>query len=176
LDLARTTVVGSGPTGQSVTLSTSISFKSAAVNKRFTVQVAASDDFGHREEFIDVGTVQVGKASKELPSSTMPDLRADEAPLEFAIRSSANPVSKDRFSIYYSIPTGLSGSHVEISVLDVTGRRIRTLVSRSLNPGHYEAEWDLRDELGESVANGVFFYRIHAGALLKTQKFVLMRR
>jgi CSLREA domain-containing protein len=59
LDLATASVVGSGPTGPSVTLTLPITFKQHASGHTFTVAVNASDDLGHQDEFLDTGTWQV---------------------------------------------------------------------------------------------------------------------
>jgi hypothetical protein len=59
LYLADTTVVGSGPTGPSVTLNLSLSFKPQAAGRTFIAEVAASDDFGHQDGFTPAGALTV---------------------------------------------------------------------------------------------------------------------
>ncbi len=59
--MAETSVVGTGPTGPSVTLNLSVSFKPGAVGD-YTILVAATDDLGHRDPFNRAGTVQVVRA------------------------------------------------------------------------------------------------------------------
>jgi hypothetical protein len=49
---------------------------------------------------------------------------------------------------------------VELAVYDVTGRRIRTLLSRQLSPGAQASAWDARDDAGRSVAPGTYFLRL----------------
>jgi len=51
LYLAETSVVGSGPTGPSVTLNLSLSFKPQTAGRTFTVEVAATDDLGNQDGF-----------------------------------------------------------------------------------------------------------------------------
>jgi hypothetical protein len=55
LDLAGSHVVGSSPTGPSVTLTRALRFTSAAAGDTFLVDVAASDDLGHRDDFVQTG-------------------------------------------------------------------------------------------------------------------------
>jgi hypothetical protein len=57
--LAQTTVVGSGPTGPSVTLSLAIRFNNTAPG-HYKIELAASDDFGHQDDFTDAGDLQIG--------------------------------------------------------------------------------------------------------------------
>jgi hypothetical protein len=59
LHLDGTSVVGSGPTGLSVTLRLSVSFKRKGAGHRYGVEVAATDDFGNRDDFFRLGSVSV---------------------------------------------------------------------------------------------------------------------
>jgi hypothetical protein len=59
LHLANTSVVGSGPTGPSVTLNLALSFKPSAAGQTFLVEVAATDDLGNQDNFAAAGTVTV---------------------------------------------------------------------------------------------------------------------
>jgi hypothetical protein len=59
LELARSSVVASGPTSPTVTLNLALSFKPRATGRTFLVEVAASDDLGHEEEFKEAGTLTV---------------------------------------------------------------------------------------------------------------------
>jgi hypothetical protein len=58
--LEDTSVEGSGPTGPSVTLNLSLSFKPQAAGRTFLVEVAGSDDEGNESDFFaEAGTVTV---------------------------------------------------------------------------------------------------------------------
>jgi len=61
MDVARSTVVGSGPDGLSVALNLSFGFKPAAAGRTFVVEVAGGDDFGTLEEFVKAGVITVGE-------------------------------------------------------------------------------------------------------------------
>jgi len=45
-----------------------------------------------------------------------------------------------------------------VSVFDVAGRRVRTLVDPDLGAGDHTPTWDARNARGTRVANGVYFY------------------
>ena len=53
--------------------------------------------------------------------------------------------------------------HVAVSIFDVRGRRVRTLVSRGLEAGEHVLTWNLRDDGGQAVASGIYFARMVAG-------------
>jgi photosystem II stability/assembly factor-like uncharacterized protein len=59
LHMSETSVVGSGPTGPSVTLNLSLSFKPQAQGLPAIVEVAATDDLGNQDEFVQAGTITV---------------------------------------------------------------------------------------------------------------------
>ena len=57
LHLADSTVVGSGPTGTSVTVNLAVSFKNACGSS--IEELAATDDFGHQDDFVVAGELKV---------------------------------------------------------------------------------------------------------------------
>ncbi len=62
-----------------------------------------------------------------------------------------------------------------LSVYDVSGRRVRTLLSGQGVGGTNSLYWDGRDEAGRELASGVYFYRLQAGERSLTRKLVLIR-
>jgi hypothetical protein len=59
LYLEDSAVQGSGPTGPSVKLTYSVSFKPKAAGRTYRVEVFATDDFGNQQGFDQVGTLRV---------------------------------------------------------------------------------------------------------------------
>jgi flagellar hook assembly protein FlgD len=64
----------------------------------------------------------------------------------------------DRTRIHYRVPDG-EATAVEIAVYDVSGRRIRGLVSAVQAPGLYDVTWDRRGESGQTVAPGIYYLK-----------------
>jgi len=82
-----------------------------------------------------------------------------------------NPVT----SIVYEIPEG-AGGHVSLTVYDVTGARVRTLVNGTVRAGRHSTRWDGRTDNGSPVGSGVYFYRLTtAGGQALTRKMVLLK-
>ncbi|HYS16460.1 MAG TPA: Calx-beta domain-containing protein [Candidatus Binatia bacterium] len=75
LDMEDTSVVGSGPTGQSVTLNLSLSFKPHAAGRNYIVEVAATDDLGNRDDFVRTGTLTVTAGRSGDERGTLRDKR-----------------------------------------------------------------------------------------------------
>jgi hypothetical protein len=64
---------------------------------------------------------------------------------------------------------------VELSIYDVAGRRVRTLVNERQRADVYRVEWDGTNDGGQRVASGVYFYRIVAGKFTQTRKMVMLK-
>lgn len=59
LFLSGTAVQGSGPTGRSVTLTLALEFKASVAGRTCDVDVAATDDLGHFDEFKKAGKIRI---------------------------------------------------------------------------------------------------------------------
>ena len=67
---------------------------------------------------------------------------------------------------------------VMLTIYDMRGHAVRTLAVGYRPPGVYRsreraAYWDGRNEMGETVANGVYFYRLAAGDFSAARKMVV---
>jgi hypothetical protein len=75
--------------------------------------------------------------------------------------------------IPYEVATA---GHVELSIYDVTGSLVRTLVNEEKGAGRYAATWDGRDSNGSQVHTGVYFYRMTApGYTSQAKKMLLLK-
>lgn len=74
--------------------------------------------------------------------------------------------------IAYSIPIAVQ---VKIEVLNILGQSVRTLVDEFKVAGNYSVVWDGRDNSQQSVASGIYLYRLTAGEYGETRKMVLMK-
>jgi len=64
---------------------------------------------------------------------------------------------------------------VELVIYDISGRTIRTLARGGYAAGRHQVVWDGTDERGNSVASGVYVYRLVAGEHVFVRKMVLMK-
>ncbi|MBN2010811.1 T9SS type A sorting domain-containing protein [candidate division KSB1 bacterium] len=68
-----------------------------------------------------------------------------------------------------------SAGQMEISVFDIQGREIKTLLNEARQPGSYAIAWDGSDALGRSVSSGTYFIRFKSENEQKLQKVVLLK-
>lgn len=88
------------------------------------------------------------------------------------LASSPNPFHP-RTTISFAVAAG--ADKVRLDVVDVTGRRVRTLVDGALLPGIHSAVWDGRAGDGRPVGSGIYFTRLQVGKESFTSKLVFMK-
>lgn len=66
-------------------------------------------------------------------------------------------------------------ANVKLTIYDVLGREVITLVEGEFTQGRYSVAWNGRDSKGMSLASGVFFYRLQVGSQTQTKKMLLLR-
>jgi FlgD Ig-like domain len=64
---------------------------------------------------------------------------------------------------------------VSLVIYNVAGERVRTLVDENVVAGAHTKMWDGRDEVGQPVSSGVYFYRLVAAGFEQTRKMVLLK-
>jgi hypothetical protein len=64
---------------------------------------------------------------------------------------------------------------VEMTVYNILGRKVRTLVKEIQKSGQHRVEWDGKDEKGKEISSGVYFYRIKTPEFSQAKKMVLLR-
>jgi hypothetical protein len=92
------------------------------------------------------------------------------------LQSYPNPCNPEVWIPYELI----AEASVSVRIHNVAGQVVRTLELGVQPRGRYTsrskaAYWDGRNELGERVSSGVYFYVLNAGAFLETRRMVLLK-
>jgi len=74
-----------------------------------------------------------------------------------------NPITKIRFDLPKNV-------NVKLTIYDMLGREIETLVNEPLNAGRYEVVFD-----ASKYTSGVYYYRLNAGEFVETKKMILVK-
>ena len=75
-------------------------------------------------------------------------------------------------TINYGVPkTG----EVTLSIYNLRGQLVRTLLTGVVTAGHHQILWDGADERGSRVASGIYVYRMQADGFVATRKLVLTK-
>ena len=82
-----------------------------------------------------------------------------------------NPFNPET-QIEFQLP---EAANVDISVFNMSGEKITTLVEKCNTAGSYIVNWLGTDENGLAVSSGVYFYSLRAGKLISVKKMTLLQ-
>ena len=88
------------------------------------------------------------------------------------VRKLANELSKIRESISFELPQAGSA---RLEILDLAGRRVKTLKDGWVSQGRHTVYWDGRDSRGNGMPSGQYFYRLSVGSVTETRKMQLVK-
>jgi len=74
-----------------------------------------------------------------------------------------NPVTAISFELS-------ADSQVELSIYDISGRKVTTLINDTKSIGYHTVNWD-----ASGYSSGIYIYRLQAGAFVDTKKMVFMK-
>jgi hypothetical protein len=76
-------------------------------------------------------------------------------------------------TIQFALP---SESIVTMEIFNVLGKKVTTLISNErLGSGSYNIAWNGRDEGGQSVASGMYIYRLNAGDYVASKSMLMLK-
>ena len=100
-------------------------------------------------------------------------------PLNFALgQNYPNPFNVGTqidYQIGINDPIVAGQTMVELEVRTLTGGLVRHLVEGLAAPGLYSTSWDGRDEQGERVASGMYYYVLRVGPIAHAKKMVFIK-
>ena len=115
---------------------------------------------------IDIGCHEYGSVG------VSPDPEPEDVPVPaLALANYPNPFNPWT-RITYSLP---EASHVRLSVYNIRGQRVTTLVDEHLAAGNHSTVWDGRDERMSIVAGGVYLLRLQAGDRTEVRKVLMVK-
>lgn len=100
------------------------------------------------------------------------NLEGRNAGMLISFSSSPNPFSNET-EIRFQLATA---GRIALKVYNLQGQEVRNLFSGSLDAGSQGIHWDGKDNNGQSVASGVYFYQIVSKDGSQMKKAVLMRQ
>jgi hypothetical protein len=69
----------------------------------------------------------------------------------------------------------LQNGEVTINVYNLKGQKVKTLVNDTKAAGEHTVVWNGKDDSGNNVSSGVYFYKMQAGRYTSTKKMILMK-
>ena len=97
---------------------------------------------------------------------------SDGLPREFRLLQNYpnpfNPTTTIAFDVAKS-------ADVSLKLYNITGQEIRSLIDENLSAGQYQITWDGKNNVGQQVASGIYFYQIKAGQFSAIKKMILLK-
>jgi len=136
----------------------------------------------HAEKTSDNGCIIVGGYDSDNDSPdiwslkiapiTINNINQMDFPKEYVLNQNYpnpfNPIT----TLRYDLP---ENSYVNVTVYDILGREVRTLVKTTQDAGYRSVIWDATNDYGKPVSAGVYLYQIQAGGFVQTKKMVLLK-
>jgi hypothetical protein len=64
---------------------------------------------------------------------------------------------------------------VEIIIYNIKGQKVKQLVSDQLSAGQHSVVWNGKDDNGNPVSSGIYFYKMKAGKYTSVKRMILMK-
>jgi hypothetical protein len=93
-------------------------------------------------------------------------------PNPFSARGGSAYGGNPETAIHFQLP---EFSSVVIKIYNTLGQEIRTLIDKEFESGYHTVLWDGRDNFGNPVLCGEYFYQLRAGNFSQLKKMMLLR-
>lgn len=108
----------------------------------------------------------------ELPVAVTSVNQSVAVPTVYALEQNyPNPFNPET-SIKYQLA---KSGHVRLSVYTSLGQEVRRLLDRNQSAAYYVQSWDGRDDAGNILPSGVYFYRLESGSFVAIKKMIMMK-
>ena len=125
-----------------------------------------------REDVTITAIYRMFDTNSEVISQGTKEITLKPVPQVFALHQNYpnpfNPVT----TINYDLP---QQTHVNLMIYDILGREVVKLVSEEMPAGYKTIIWDSRNNYGDPVSAGIYFYQIQTKDFVKTRKMVLLK-
>ncbi len=146
----------------------------AGYNDSMSVQIGAFgvyDDFSMEDELL----VESGNVSFNIPITFGVQVSVDDnavTPMEFALEQNyPNPFNPET-NISFAVA---ENSKVNISIFNLVGQKVVTLVNQTMEAGVYNVKWNGTNERGALLPTGMYFYEMRTPGYHSVKKLVLVK-
>jgi len=156
-------VVNTGPLYQGQEIPTQGSAQNSTLNRTFRVHRYPTDYLGFAGHNLEpTGPIELYMNTHDL--TYLPDKHSLH-------QNYPNPLNPETI-IPYDLPENI---FVNITIYDLLGRQVKTLVNQVQNAGFNSIQWNATNDYGEPVSAGIYLYQIKAGTFYQTRKMALLR-
>jgi hypothetical protein len=99
-------------------------------------------------------------------------MQSNAVPERYALAQNYPNPFNPATTIHYALA---KAGHVEVVVYNMLGEVIATLVNSEQNAGYYDVTWNGQNDKHQTVASGIYLYRMRSGDFVDVQKMVFMK-
>ena len=126
------------------------------------IEVSATDDKGATGSNALITFNVMGELGADI------DLNAETFTISEAFPNPFNPSTSLNFNVHKK-------EMVKITIYDLLGNRIKSLVNDHYSIGSHFISWHARNDKGQPVSAGVYLYKVQAGEFQSTKKMILLK-
>lgn len=108
-------------------------------------------------------------------SEVMSDLNEQILPRQTTLSQNYPNPFNNQTVFEYTIAENMANRRVTLEVYNVVGQKIATLVDETQPAGFYQVRWNTETNPGESLASGLYLYRLQIGDFVKTRQLTLIK-
>ena len=142
-----------------------------SVDNNQTEIIIDSYSFDRNDTPISIGYTIYG-SDEEIISQGMSNMKIRAIPDEYSLHHNyPNPFNPST-TIMYDLP---EAGYTRLMIYDLLGREVAVLVNKNMDAGYYNARWNGRNQYGQSVGAGMYFYQIQSNGFIRTHKMLLVK-
>jgi hypothetical protein len=115
---------------------------------------------------------QAGSAYPYFEFKLSPEDMDSIVPPEFSLRQNYPNPFNPTTTIAYSLP---EANQVRIDIYNIKGQLVKSLLNKDMEAGLHSIIWNGRDKNNQSVASGIYFYRLSSPGMTQTKRMLLMK-
>ncbi len=145
----------------------SYDLETLAYETQYFWKIVCRNEIGESDATVWTFTTETTESeNNEIPTTT------------FILENYPNPFNPTTTISFFS---GENTEHTEtcpqcrIVIYNVKGQKIKTLFDEKMEPGYHSVTWDGKNDNGNPVASGIYFYKMKTGKYTNTKKMILLK-
>jgi len=107
-----------------------------------------------------------------IKTSAIAQKTKSQVPSEFVLSQNYPNPFNPTTEIHFALP---KSEHVTLSIYNLVGQKLRSLVCEYKDAGHYVVLWNAKDDNGNLLPSGVYIYRFEAENFIQSKKLILVK-
>jgi hypothetical protein len=158
-------------------------------NETWKQQTLSLSDYcgsGNTDVRLRFRMVSVSHQGPPVPGWFIDDVQIIEGLEVTRVAEQNNAIIPEKFALYQNYPNPFNpnttiqfdlsqSGKVSVKIFNVRGELIRALIQSQVNAGSHVVNWDGRDENGQNLASGLYFYQLTVNSFSATKKLLLIK-